>query len=51
MIHPKFLPTEFFTAMLEHAPAESGKRYVATVLHVVQTKGLEDVKRVVDLWR
>jgi len=31
--------------MLEHAPSKSGKRYVATVLHIAYTKGMEDVKK------
>jgi len=37
--------------MLQHAPTKFGKRYVATVLHVVKTKGLEDMKEVVDMAR
>jgi len=37
--------------MLEHAPSESGKRYVATVLHIAYTGGgLENVKKVADAW-
>ena len=41
---------KLLTAMLEHAPADSGKKYVATVLHIAYTKGLEDVKKVADAW-
>jgi len=41
---------KLLSAMLEHAPTESGKRYVATVLHIAYTKGLEDVQKVVDAW-
>jgi len=38
---------KLLTAMLEHAPTESGKRSVATVLHIAYTKGLE---KVADAW-
>ena len=42
---------KLLTAMLEHAPSESGKRYVATVLHIAYTGGgLENVKKVADAW-
>ena len=41
---------KLLTAMLEHAPSESGKRYVATVLHIAYTKGLEDVQKAADAW-
>ena len=41
---------KLLTATLEHAPSESGKRYVATVLHIAYTKGLEDVQKVADAW-
>ena len=35
-------------AMLEHAPAKSGKRYIATVLHITGTKGLDAVRKVAE---
>jgi len=35
---PKVSAYKALMAMLEHAPAESGKTYVATVLHVAKTK-------------
>ena len=41
---------KLLTAMLEHAPSESGKKYVATVLHIAYTKGLENVQKVADAW-
>jgi len=34
--------------MLEHAPAKSGKRYIATVLHITGTKGLDAARKVAE---
>ena len=36
--------------MLDHATTDSGKRYVATVLAITGTKGLDAVTEVADQW-
>ena len=43
-------PYKLLIAMLKHAPAESGKRYVAAVLLIAATKGLDAVREVADTW-
>ena len=37
-------------AMLDHAPTNSGKRYVATCLAIARTKGVDVVTEVADQW-
>lgn len=37
-------------AMLDHAPIDSGKRYVTTVLAIAGTRGVEAVIEVADQW-
>lgn len=36
--------------MLDHAPIDSGKRYVTTVLAIAGTRGVEAVIEVADQW-
>ena len=37
-------------AMLDHAPTDSGKRYVATCLAIAGTKGVDTVTEMADQW-
>ena len=37
-------------AMLDHAPTDSGKRYVATCLAIAGTKGVDAVTEMADQW-
>ena len=37
-------------AMLDHAPIDSEKRYIATVLVIARTKGIDIVIEATDQW-
>jgi len=48
--HSKYNRYKLLMAMLDHAPIDSGKRYVATVLAIAGTKGVDAVTEVADQW-
>lgn len=48
--HSKCDRYKLLMAMLDHAPIDSGKRYVATVLAIAGTRGVEAVIEVADQW-
>ena len=48
--HSKCNRYKLLMAMLDHAPTNSGKRYVATCLAIARTKGVDAVTEVADQW-
>ena len=48
--HLKCNRYKLLMAMLDHAPTDSGKRYVATCLAIAGTKGVDMVTEIVDQW-
>ena len=48
--HSKCNRYKLLMAMLDHAPTDSGKRYVATVLAIAGTKGVDAVTEAADQW-
>ena len=48
--HSKCNRYKLLVAMLDHAPTDSGKRYVATCLAIAGTKGVDAVTETADQW-
>ncbi|KAL9710821.1 hypothetical protein Ac2012v2_006359 [Leucoagaricus gongylophorus] len=48
--HSKCNRYKLLMAMLDHAPTDSGKRYVATCLAIAGTKGVDAVTEMADQW-
>ena len=48
--HSKCNRYKLLMAMLDHAPTDSGRRYVATVLAIAGTKRVDMVTEVADQW-
>jgi len=48
--HSKCNRYKLLMAMLDHAPTDSGKRYVATCLAIAGTKGVDTVTEMADQW-
>ncbi|KAL9708594.1 hypothetical protein Ac2012v2_008139 [Leucoagaricus gongylophorus] len=48
--HSKCNRYKLLMAMLDHAPTDSGRRYVATVLAIAGTKGVDAVTEAADQW-
>ena len=48
--HSKCNRYKLLIAILDHAPTDSGKRYVATVLAIAGTKRMDAVREAADQW-
>jgi len=48
--HSKCNRYKLLIAILDHAPTNSGKRYIATVLAITGTKKMDTVREVADQW-